>query len=284
MAKNNEKVLLPVVSEGAKKLPTDKYHISYSEFMDWHECSERHRLKHIKKLGDDGPSVHTEFGGIIHDALEQYLANGQDLNVEATKEKITEAFKLIPGLEMNQEELERDWLSSVGPMFEAFPGFLEKQFKNFTFVDAEFALMENLVKKKDRFFKGFVDCILKAEDSKGEEVYWILDYKTTSWGWDGNKKRDPFKQMQLLLYKHFWGEKNNIPMDKIKCGWILLKRDVSRGDNQRIEFVPFASPQDAIEKALGQLYAMINSIEKGIFTKNRYACRFCPFANTEHCT
>lgn len=291
----NDKISLPVIqtaaplieglSPDAKKLPTDKYHVSYSEVMDWVECSYRHKLKHIDKLDKDGPTEHTEFGSVIHDAIEQYLLGAAPLDAAVTGQKVIDALTALP----NFKDDPQPWADSVKPIFDEFPGFMAENFQNFSVVDAEHQLMETLDRKKDRFFKGFIDGVFKAErldlrkkNPEPEEVYWIVDWKTTSWGWTGDKKRDQHKQMQLVLYKYFWCRKNNIPIDKVKCAWVLLKRTGKPGAH--IELVPVSVGEKAIEKALSIVYSMIGSVEKKIFTKNRNHCRFCPYFRTEHCT
>ena len=51
-------------------------HVSYSEIATWMDCAHKHKLKYLDevKTSNDGPSEHTEFGQVIHDALEKYLA------------------------------------------------------------------------------------------------------------------------------------------------------------------------------------------------------------------
>lgn len=292
MNEENKKINLPVVQEQQlitepKKLPTDKFHISYSEFVDWNDCSWRHKLKHIDKIVLDKPSEHTEYGGILHDALEEYLKSGNPLDAEQTGKKIREAFEAkLPNFK--KEDIET-WVQSVKPIFDEIPSFLNENFPNYKLVAAEYELMEALENKKDRYFKGFVDVILKYDyfdkrkkNPVAEERYIIADYKTTSWGWTGDKKRDPIKQMQLVLYKHFWATKNNIPIEKVKCAWILLKREGK--PNAHIELVPVSVGEAAIDKALKNIYRMIGSVEKQIFVKNRNSCRFCYYLNTKHCT
>lgn len=287
----NKKVTLPVVSEQTllvepKRLPTDKLHVSYSEFVDWHDCSYRHKLKHIDKIDLDGPSEHTEFGGIIHEAIENYLVTNAPFNIDETCKKIRESLEKLP--KFNKEEIP-DWEKAVGPILEELPGFLKETFPNYQLVSAEYELMEALEKKKNRYFKGFIDVILKYDyfdkrkkDPEAETRYLVGDWKTTQWGWTGDKKRDPIKQMQLVSYKHFWATKNNIPIEKVKCAWILLKRQAKPG--QHIELVPVSVGEKAIEKALDNIYRMVGSVEKQIFVKNRNACKYCVYANTKYCT
>lgn len=283
MTTKEEKVKLPLVLEG-KPLPTEKYHISYSELTDWIDCSWKHKLKHIDKIDLDKPSEHTTYGSIVHDAIEQYLIGNAPLDPDETSKKVIEALSQIP----NFKDDPRIWADSVKLIFDELPGFLAENFQNFQVKSAEIELQEILEKKPNRYFKGFIDCVLeydKIDKRKKipeiEKAYYLLDWKTTSWGWTEEKKRDPIKQMQLVLYKHFWAEKNNIPHEKIKCGWVLLKREAKPG--KHIELVPVSVGPKAVEKALDNVYRMINSIEKGIFVKNRNSCKFCPYLNTEYC-
>lgn len=275
-------IVLPIYEGPA--LPTLKWHVSYSEFMDWFECSFRHKLKHIDKLDKDKPTQHTEYGGALHDAIEQYLIGAAPLDPVVTGEKVIEILKTIP-------EFKEDpavWAATVKPIFDELPAFLQEHFTDYKVVSAEYELHEHLPKKKNRYFKGFIDCILEAtkidkrlKEPKPEQIYWIIDWKTTDWGWTGDKKRDQMKQMQLVLYKHFWCEKNNIPLDKVRCAWVLLKRTAKPGEH--IEFVPVSVGEKSVEKAMEMVYRMVNSVEKQIFVKNRNSCKYCPYYMTEHC-
>jgi len=280
---SEETVQLPVVYE-TKPLPTDKYHVSYSEIVDWLECSFRHKLKHIQKLDFDKPTEHTEFGGIIHDAIEHYLMTGEPLDPVATSLKVREMLSKMEGFTGDADT----WAASVEPIFQELPGFLADNFSNYKLIAAEQQLMENVAGKKERFFKGFIDCVveydkldMRKKEPVAEREYYVIDWKTSSWGWTGEKKRDPVKQMQLVFYKHFWCLKNNVPLDKVKCAWVILKRDAKPGNH--IELVPVSVGPKAVEKALQTLNQMIASIEKGLFVKNRNSCKYCPYKNTSDC-
>lgn len=280
---SDSKVKLPLILEG-KPLPTQKYHISYSELIDWFDCSFRHKLKHIDKLNLDHPTEHTEFGGTIHDAIEQYLMGQAPLDADVTGQKVREVLATIPTFKDNPD----DWVAAVKPIFDELPGFLTDNFQNYKVNSAEFELQEIFEKKPNRYFKGFIDCILECDkvdkrkkEPTVEKQYWIIDWKTTSWGWTGDKKRDHMKQMQLVLYKHFWARKHNIPLEQIRCAWVLLKRTAKPGEH--IELIPVSVGEKPIERALEMAYRMLGSVEKQIFVKNRNSCKYCPYSNTEHC-
>ncbi len=296
-----EKVFLPVIqeattilgdaeiykglSEGAKKLPTNKFHISYSELVDWIECSHRHKLKHILKIGDDSGSEHTEYGSIIHDAIEQYLMGGV-LDHEKTRADVLEGLKKYP----NFKEDPIKWGDSIKPIFEELPGFLiDNLGPDYKIVAAELALMEPIEKKTDRYFKGFVDAFFsytyfdkRKKNPEPQQRYLVCDWKSSGWGWTGDKKRDPIKAMQLVLYKHYISKKLNIPLEQIKCAFVILKRQAKPGAH--IELIPISVGEKTIEHALQNVSKMIGSVERGMVIKNRNSCKYCMYANTPDCT
>src|SRR5215469_10120888 len=54
-------------------LLTGKCHTSFSEVRDWDECSFRHKLKYVDKVGENLPGVHADFGTAIHACVENFL-------------------------------------------------------------------------------------------------------------------------------------------------------------------------------------------------------------------
>jgi len=306
-------------------LPTGKHHVSYSEISDWMDCSERHRLKHIQKIDLDKPSIHTEFGKAIHDALEGFVMSRTIPDPVATEkvfEELMEALRDKHGVTYPEKEL-ASFRSSIPGILEAAPKFLDKEFPGWKGHAAELPLFEAVDGQVNKRFKGFVDAVLlvprkkrgvhakkhkeealeidskhppmrfsdllarhKSENSStiAEEVlvstppktlgeptpgglalsddydYFIMDWKTTSFGWDPMKKRDFQKQLQLMLYKHFFCKLANVPLDRVKCGFVLLKRTARKSDGSRVELVPVSVGPKAEEKALAVLHDMINQI------------------------
>lgn len=112
--------------------------------------------------------------------------------------------------------------------------------------------------------------------------YWIVDWKTSSWGWDAGRKRDYQKQLQLVLYKHFFCKMFNLNLDRVKCGFVLLKRTPRKG-GPRCELVKVSVGPVAQAKAINTMHTMLNSICSGRVMKNRQSCRFCEFKNTINC-
>ena len=225
--------LLPILKE-PKPL---KEHVSYSEVSVWMDCQWRHKIKYIDGILLDGPSEHTEFGHLIHSALEQYMKTKTFPNIDELKLKLSESFKELKKEDLNPVQ----WADTIEPILTETALFLDTEFPGWEFVAAEQELNESIVDQKKRF-KGYIDGIIKVRkparknaknQEPGEEEYWIIDYKTTSFGWTLEKKIDPKKTMQLAFYKHFWSTKLNIPITKIKCGFLLLKRTAKNGNYRR---------------------------------------------------
>lgn len=236
------------------------------------------------------------YGSAVHDALENWLLNGtsvwfdQEENVNKCLANVKAAFEAI-GFDADgkPEKLEKEWFEPAVGILNLVPGWMDVHFPGWQVVAAELELFEPMERHENKWFKGFVDCVIrvpkktrKGSKSTSKYTYWILDWKTTSWGWDQKKKKDKVKKMQLALYKHFVAQKLDIPVGDIKCGFVLLKRisknsdhcellEVSVGDKTRLEAVRTVSQT-------------INMIERKMWLKERgEACRYCTFFKTEHC-
>lgn len=133
--------------------------------------------------------------------------------------------------------------------------------------------------------KDEMQCIkVSNEDSLYVTNDFTLTHNTSSWGWKPEMKQDFYKRMQLILYKHFFSKTSAVPLDKIKCGFVLIKR-TPRKDGNRMELITVSVGQKSIDKALKVLHNMINQVRAGLVMKNRRHCKpFCPYAGTRHCT
>lgn len=151
-------------------------HVSYSEIATWMDCSHRHKLKYLDeiKVEGDGPSENTEYGQVIHDALEEFLKTRKMPSVDSLKSQLTQMFSALP----NAEKLkEADWHDTIEPVLSEVPAFMDETFgSDWEYIAAEYPLMET-IERHEHMFKGFIDGIIKAKNKKGEEVVWIIDWK-----------------------------------------------------------------------------------------------------------
>lgn len=280
-------------------LPTGKYHISYSELFDWMECSFRHKLKYIDKLDVFTETIHTMFGTSLHDALEAYSLTSKMPDYEEIingfKQKIGTLF--FTEKAVTKEDCE-EFINSIIPILEQVPIFLDQSFPGWKVVSAEQQLFEPIKGFKNKYFKGFIDVVIKVPKTKegkvtrlsgikgetiqGEWVYYILDWKGTAFGWKAAQKKSFEKQMQLILYKHFLCEKLSINTADVKCGFCFLRRKPNK-QGERIEILPVSAGPKATDKALNCLYSALNQIQSGRYIKNKMSCLWCRFSGTRHC-
>ncbi len=287
-----EEQLIPVES----LLATGRQHISYSELHDWIECPWRHKIKYIEKIQSDSESIHTIYGQHVHAGIESYLIDPEKKPIDSKLFIEKWHNEIIPGFisrmkESNNQKAIDDYLNnknefdnSFESIFEQVPVWLELTFPGWELHGAEVKLFENIGIKKDRFFKGFIDCVIVAPDKKGVKKYYLIDWKTTSWGWSFDKKTSFEKQLQLILYKHFFAKKYNIHLKDIKCSFVLLKRKPPKlTPNEHCEKIDVSVGPKTETRALELVDKMLAHLNKNLFPKNRNSCKFCQYKNTKYC-
>lgn len=275
-------------------LPTGKHHVSFSEVSTANECGFRHKLKHVDGHGE-GDTEHTLYGKCIHDAVHDWLLQKSltefdwEERIGDCYNQIVAGFQKLPNFKPAPDVLAKDWLESIDAILQRVPTWMDETFPDWKVVAAEIKLFEPIEGKTNKWFKGFIDCVVKVPKvaRKGSKkpatgwTYWIIDWKTTSWGWDKKKKQDKFKRMQLALYKHFFHQLTGIPLDDIKCGFVLLKRTAKK---ERCELIEVSVGEKTRKDALDLVSLSINLITKRLWLKNRNACRYCDFYATPLCT
>jgi hypothetical protein len=271
---------LKKVFEGnVSTLPMEKKknYISFSELLTWYECKFKHKLKYIDQIALDGPNENTEFGQVIHDILEGYLKTKTLPDFEVQKQLLTELFNKLPKADELKDEREL-WQETLQPIAEQVPEFMTKTFGDWEYVAAEYEMFEPIKDEDGYFFKGYIDGIIKS----GDKIY-IIDWKSSKDFWDKNKSKDPKKYIQLVLYKHFFAIKNNIPLENIECGFVVLRRKVTRNNKDRCLYIPVSVEDDQIKEATALIKKFFSSVKKHFYTKNRDSCRFCVYYNTAYC-
>jgi hypothetical protein len=277
------------------EFPTGKKHISFSEVRIWKECSWKHKLTYIDKVAPFETSVHLEYGTIIHDALEHFLKT-RELKIEEVKQKIKESwqnnqFDLEDNISKRQLIAESQgwkythdyidsWLTWSETALLGISGFMDSNYPDWEFISAEEQLYEKIDDKIS--FKGFIDGIIKYKKGK-KDKYVIIDWKTAGpRGWSRDKKQDIKVTAQLMLYKYYWGAKNNIEYRDIACNFVLVRRGI-KSANKVCQIVQVSAGEKSMGKANKMVKNMITSVKRGMFIKNRYSCKFCPFKETEYC-
>lgn len=264
-------------------LPTNKPHISFSEAKDWIECSWRHKLKFVDKVGEFTPGPAMSFGTACHASGEHFLKTRvMDVSLahavidsEWAAHSVKFAHKGFTPAALEQAHKDADTIMNE------VPAFIEATFPQWEYVSAEQNLYEPIVGHDDVSFKGFIDGIIKCKGKRGEDLKWIIDWKTTARGWFREKREDFTTKMQLILYKNFWSIKQNEEMKDVRCAFILLKKSGKPGEH--CEFLPVSVGPVTVERSLKVINNMIGSVKRGMALKNRDSCKYCDFRETPHC-
>lgn len=301
-------VQLPVLNE-VPSLPTGKSHISFSEYSVHAECSFRHKLQYVDKVLPFDGSIYTEYGRSIHDAIETFLKTGKMPPSEDVEKYFRD--QMVKILEkMSAEEEEKtlkqidEFSINIKETLEQVPAWLDSTFPGWKVHSAEFNLFEKIASQTNVSFKGFIDAIimvpkkerknskkyvLRLNDIKdnselsNDYEYYIIDWKSCQTFWSSDKRRNFKTQMQIILYKHYFCTKFNVPLKDVKCGFGLLRMKTTKTNKDRIQFVLISAGEKTIDRALKEVNTMVNMTKKKIYMKNRNSCKYCPYYKTKFC-
>jgi len=261
--------------------PTGKPHVSFSEVKSWRECGWRHKLIHIDKIPGDPPSVHTDFGKIVHSQCESFLKS-RTIDIDRACEEIRDAWRVNQHKnDAGEPDDPEVWVRHATNILTDLPDFMETEFPGWQFMGAELELYEPIT-GTDMKFKGFIDGVISCKGKKGEDLIWVIDWKTAGpGGWHPEKKRDILVQMQLALYKSFLAAKLGLDKKNVRCAFLLLKRGAKLGktcEAFRVSVGPVTE-----DRAVKTVKDMVGTVARKLFLKNRLSCKFCPFHDTQHC-
>jgi hypothetical protein len=139
---------------------------------------------------------------------------------------------------------------------------------------------------KNVIYKGYLDVVLYNETLNQIK---IIDIKTSTRGWRDKEKTDEIKNMQLILYKKFFSEQYNFPIENIEIEYFIVKRKLHGNpdfpDNRVQLHVP-SSGKIKLNKTTKALNGFIEmafnkdgSHNTGPQLKNpsKHNCTYCPF-------
>jgi len=279
--------------------------VSYSQYGMWTGCQQQFKLSYIDKLGESSANIHTIFGSAMHETIQHFLSvmygvskkQALLLDVEGMlKEKLVEHFttekaKMTEGTPCTQIELE-EFFGDGRQILHYFKTKLDKLYTKSGFELVSIELPLNAEVRPGVNFVGFIDIVLK-EVSSGKII--IIDLKTSTRGWNQYQKADKVKTSQMLLYKKFYSEKYNVPLDKIEVEYQILKRKISDTTEFTIprisKFVP-ANGKPSVNAAwkgfmefVDSVYDEVGAVKQVDFPTNKSkSCDWCEFKTRKICS
>lgn len=272
--------------------------ISYSSWQVYRNgCQWRWKLDVADGLKSTNFGVYMDFGSCIHEAIEKYKTRKDPLSkneaIDHFKKNFTELFQ-----KNSPNYREKDRLLNTEDFLKAGTVIIDHLERCQELWQAEVVYNEHeLLLPIDRSddvkmnFKGFIDMVIKTTDARGKTCLYVIDFKTCSWGWDGDKRQDKELHYQLFLYKYFLCKKFNLNPKQVKTAFVLLKRRPSK-NSDAVEFFPISAGPVSVQRAVDDLNSDITDMKQrlseGTIIKNRNMCTnnfgdTCPYLNTEHC-
>ena len=228
-----------------------KNRVSFSQYSTYLKCPHKWYLDYVKNMRVRDDNINTTFGTAIHHAFQTYLTSLYNESVSIADsldvkklflDKFNEEIKKVKDV---KEEEFTDFIFDGNDIIDTFCKS-SNRLKHFPTKEYELVGIEiplEISVKNNVNFVGFIDIVLKE---KNKEFYRIIDFKTSSSGWNSYMKEDVSKLAQLHLYKSVYSKKFNVPLNNIEVEFFIVKRKLYENvsfPQSRIQiFKPCAGP------------------------------------------
>tara|TARA_R110002167_G_scaffold104707_1_gene269860 strand:+ start:2265 stop:3146 length:882 start_codon:yes stop_codon:yes gene_type:complete len=277
-----------------------KKSISYSQFSQWDKCPYMWKLNYVDKHSVFTDNIFTMFGTSMHEVLQEYLKVMYSDSIKAAddlllneqledrlKKNFMEITQKNGGVEFCTKDQMVEFYGDGVRILDYFKKKRNQYFskRGYELIGIETAL--NYALPKNIKFRGYIDLIIK--DTVRNRIK-IIDIKTSTMGWNKWQKADKNKTDQLLLYKKFYSQQHDIPMDRIEVEYFIVKRKLYENldfPQKRIQtFIP-ANGTPSINKVNRRLELFMDDCftddgeyrDDHIYSKlpSKKNCRWCDF-------
>lgn len=281
--------------------------VSFSQYSMYSSCPRQYKLNYIDKLGESSANIHTLFGTSIHETIQHFLSvfygvskkQALEINTDKLlldwmrKEFIKENEKLTEGTICSQLELE-EFYGDGRRILEWFKKKIDKFYTKTGFELVGIEIPLNAKIKEGVHFIGFIDIVLR--DLSDNSII-IIDLKTSTNGWNKYQKADKYKNAQIVIYKKYYSELFNIPLDKIKVEYQIMRRKLFEDAAFPIPYMSKHIPANGkptVNKVYNEFMDFVNEVfdDEGKFRDLPYPkvpgdrgknCKFCEFKHRNIC-
>ena len=278
--------------------------ISFSQLSMYSQCPKKWHLNYVENHKTSEQSIHMTFGTAMHETIQHYLdimyeksgAEADRINIEEYfEDKMRECYRKDYEKNKNvrfstSEEL-REFCEEGINILTSFKKNKGKYFskRGWHLVGCEIPIIISPNTRINNVrYMGYLDIVLYHEPSN---TFNIIDVKTSTKGWNHYAKKDEMKQFQLILYKKFFSEQYDIPIEDIDIEFFIVKRKIWEDTEypmSRIQqFKPAAGKVKikravtTLNKFLDEAFNLDGSFKDRIFNPvpSKWNCTYCPFAN-----
>ena len=284
------------------KMDYEKYRmVSYTQLSLWLECPHKWKLMYIDKLKQP-PNIHLAFGSAMHESLQEYFELMYNKSI-----KQADAFNIHEDFQQRFMKMYKDYKEQIGENFSTKKEIME-------FVNDGLNIIDFFLQRRQMYFSkrgtrllgiempiltpphkehpnimlyGKLDLVFYDEDLQKVTIW---DIKTSTKGWGKWDKENKIKMAQMVLYKKYFAEQYNVPVDSIDCKYFIVKRKIPKNPKypamaSRIQTYEPSSGKVTMNRVSKDLHEFIDDCFKDDmyqvkdYTKNPSDknCRWCPF-------
>jgi hypothetical protein len=270
--------------------------VSYSQYTMWSNCGLSWKLKYVDGHKFDDASIHTIFGTVCHEVIQDWLDilyNKSETIAKTVylhdtfKEKLLALFKEHTALNEHGEKI---FLSDKKTLMEFYEqgckilSYIQDNYKKiFPTANVKLYGIEVELNRELRPGVNYIGYIDIVTHNTVTNKYVLYDLKTTRTGWTQDQKTDPKKTGQLLLYKRFFSQQCNIPEDDISVEFVMLKRIIPENTTFHIPQVSKFEPPNknpSMKKAWGLFEEFLNT---AFDSEGQYVTEQTPKPSKENC-
>ena len=304
MAKKKEPSILKEVRD--KKLIEIDYTknkvISFSQYQIFEQCPYKWALLYRDGHYKSEFSIHMTFGTAMHETLQYYLQVMYNKSIAAAdREDIIGLFeeKLRNQYKQDYEKNNKTHFSNATELREFFNDgvaiinwfkknkgkYFSKRFWHLLGIELPIILKPH-PGYPSVLYKGLLDLVLYNENTRNIK---IIDIKTSTRGWKQKEKGDEVKNSQLILYKKFFAEQFDYPIENIDREYFILKRKIneeSEYPDRRIQTHKPTSGKIKINQATNKLNMFVELAfsKEGTYNQHKqeakpskWNCQYCVF-------
>ena len=281
--------------------------ISYSQLSMYTQCPKKWALQYRDGHKVSEQSIHMTFGTALHETLQLYLdtmynesaASADRLDLETDfenrlRDEYQKGYKKNNGVHFADAQGLREFYSDGIEIISYIKKNRGKYFskRGWWLVGCEVPIVlapnPHLPRVK---YMGFLDVVLYNENTN---KFIIIDIKTSTRGWNDKAKKDKSKQHQLVLYKKFFAQQYNVPIDSIDIEFFIVKRKLYESQDFVIKRVQQFSPPSG-KTSINRATKSLNEFLDNCFTSEGYNekdmpaltnnnCKWCPYFKTHLCS
>ena len=272
-------------------------------------CPYRWKLQYKDKIKRFSSSIHTVFGTAIHEVIQHYLDIMYETSgAEADRIDLEDLFqeKFIGEYNKQYKSNKSEHFSSAEEMREFFEdgigilnwfkkkksGYFSKKGTYLVGCEIPIVIAPNKM-LNNVLYMGYLDVVTYHEPTN---TFKIIDIKTSTRGWRDQDKKNEDKQFQLLLYKKFFSEQYNVPLDNIEIEFFIVKRKILDWDDEKLRsphqayrvqtFTPPSGKikinraKNAINDFINECFNSSGEIKDIDYPKSpsKWNCNFCPYS------